>query len=85
MAGAMRKAMVYLGLVEDEDRLEYDDYDQYDRDGEGESGHPDDRHDGRAPAGSGDGPRSLAASLRVLRQELSDVPPPPPVQRTSRR
>ena len=35
MAGAMRKAMVYLGLVEDEDRLEYDDYDQYDHDGDG--------------------------------------------------
>ena len=28
MAGAMRKAMVYLGLVEDEDRYDYDDYDQ---------------------------------------------------------
>jgi cell division inhibitor SepF len=27
MAGAMRKAMVYLGLVEDEDRYDYDDYD----------------------------------------------------------
>ena len=28
MAGAMRKAMVYLGLVEDEDRYDYDDYDE---------------------------------------------------------
>ncbi len=28
MAGAMRKAMVYLGLVEDEDRYEYDEYDE---------------------------------------------------------
>jgi len=28
MAGAMRKAMVYLGLVEDEDRYDYDDDDQ---------------------------------------------------------
>ena len=27
MAGAMRKAMVYLGLVEDDERYEYDDYD----------------------------------------------------------
>lgn len=27
MAGAMRKAMVYLGLVEDEDRYDYDDED----------------------------------------------------------
>lgn len=28
MAGAMRKAMVYLGLVEDEDRYDYDEYDE---------------------------------------------------------
>jgi cell division inhibitor SepF len=28
MAGAMRKAMVYLGLVEDEDRYDYDDYNE---------------------------------------------------------
>ena len=28
MAGAMRKAMVYLGLVEDDDRYDYDDYDE---------------------------------------------------------
>jgi cell division inhibitor SepF len=62
MAGAMLKAMVYLGLVEDEDRLEYDDYDQYDRDGDaGEDGHPEDRHS-RAAAGSGDGPRALSPS-----------------------
>lgn len=27
MAGAMRKAMVYLGLVEDDDRYDYDGYD----------------------------------------------------------
>ena len=31
MAGAMRKAMVYLGLVEDEDRYDYDEYDEDDR------------------------------------------------------
>lgn len=30
MAGAMRKAMVYLGLVEDDDRYDYDGYDNYD-------------------------------------------------------
>jgi len=30
MAGAMRKAMVYLGLVEEDDRYDYDEYDQYD-------------------------------------------------------
>ena len=63
MAGAMRKAMVYLGLVEDEDRLEYDDYDQYERDGEAdEAGHHEDRHDARGSAGSSDGPRALSAS-----------------------
>ena len=34
MAGAMRKAMVYLGLVEEDDRFEYDGYDEgYDADG----------------------------------------------------
>jgi cell division inhibitor SepF len=33
MAGAMRKAMVYLGLVEEDDRYEYEEYD--DSDGEG--------------------------------------------------
>ena len=27
MAGAMRKAMVYLGLVEEDDRYDYDEYD----------------------------------------------------------
>ena len=27
MAGAMRKAMVYLGLVEEDDRYDYEDYD----------------------------------------------------------
>jgi cell division inhibitor SepF len=32
MAGAMRKAMVYLGLVEDEDRYDYDEYDDYEHD-----------------------------------------------------
>ena len=33
MAGAMRKAMVYLGLVEEDERYDYDEYDQYDGDG----------------------------------------------------
>jgi cell division inhibitor SepF len=33
MAGAMRKAMVYLGLVEEDDRFEYEEYD--DAEGEG--------------------------------------------------
>ena len=34
MAGAMRKAMVYLGLVEDEDRYDYDDYEMTGTDGD---------------------------------------------------
>ena len=39
MAGAMRKAMVYLGLVEDEDRYDYDDYDDMSAtDGDGHRG-----------------------------------------------
>ena len=38
MAGAMRKAMVYLGLVEEDDRY-YDD--QYDEFGEYDADHPD--------------------------------------------
>lgn len=33
MAGAMRKAMVYLGLVEDDDRYDYDGYDDETYDG----------------------------------------------------
>jgi cell division inhibitor SepF len=36
MAGAMRKAMVYLGLVEEDERYDYEEYDQYD--GEGPDG-----------------------------------------------
>lgn len=39
MAGAMRKAMVYLGLVEDDDRYDYDGYDEsYDDDPDGRAG-----------------------------------------------
>ncbi len=45
MAGAMRKAMVYLGLVEEDERYDYDDYDQYDADGR------DGEHEGRVPGG----------------------------------
>ena len=43
MAGAMRKTLVYLGLVEDDDR--YDDYD--DLDPHGEDSDRDDARDGR--------------------------------------
>ena len=38
MAGAMRKAMVYLGLVEDDDRYDYDGYDDRHDDGYDETG-----------------------------------------------
>jgi cell division inhibitor SepF len=46
MAGAMRKAMVYLGLVEDDDRYDYDGYDDETYD-EAES-----RYDRRPAAGA---------------------------------
>ena len=42
MAGAMRKAMVYLGLVEDDDRYDYDDqhgYDEADEDYDADGRH----------------------------------------------
>jgi cell division inhibitor SepF len=48
MAGAMRKAMVYLGLVEDEDRYDYDEYDEP----AARSGDDDRRHDSRPAAGA---------------------------------
>lgn len=54
MAGAMRKAMVYLGLVEDEDRYDYDDYDEMA--GPEADGRDDRRGEARHSAGS----RSLA-------------------------
>jgi cell division inhibitor SepF len=56
MAGAMRKMAVYLGLVEDTDYEEYDDYDDVRRDVRGRdsrgtssrsSSRPDDRYDDR--------------------------------------
>jgi cell division inhibitor SepF len=61
MAGAMRKAMVYLGLVEDEDRYDYDEYDEYEQD---EVRGGDDRRETRST-----GPRPLAP----LRDEHGSV------------
>jgi cell division inhibitor SepF len=72
MAGAMRKAMVYLGLVEDEDRPEYDDYDQYDHDGDAID--HDDRRDSRSGSGAGDGPRGLAAQRDGDRSSVATMP-----------
>jgi cell division inhibitor SepF len=78
MAGAMRKAMVYLGLVEDEDRFEYDDYDQYDHDAE--PGDHDDRRDGRAASGAPAGPRAVSSArdgssvATMARPKTSDRP-----------
>ncbi len=45
MAGAMRKAMVYLGLVEEDDRYQYDEYGEpYETDGyDADAGGPDSR------------------------------------------
>ena len=54
MAGAMRKAMVYLGLVEDEDRYDYDDYDAT---------------AGPEPDGRGDLRSTGARSLAPLRED----------------
>lgn len=53
MAGAMRKAMVYLGLVEDEDR--------YDDEGYDETAARDEVRDGRSHAGGTHGSGSHAA------------------------
>ncbi len=58
MAGAMRKAMVYLGLVEDEDRYDYDG--EYD--GEYDDGR--DRGDARQDTRSGSGGARTLAPLR---------------------
>jgi cell division inhibitor SepF len=65
MAGAMRKAMVYLGLVEDEDRYDYDEYDEYEH---GEARDGDDRRDGRAA-----GPRPVS-SLREEQGSVATMP-----------
>ena len=54
MAGAMRKAMVYLGLVEEDDRYEYDQYDEYDGDG-----YDSDHHDSGRGAHRGAGATPL--------------------------
>lgn len=62
MASAMRKAMVYLGLVEDDDRLDYDDYD--------EGGHESDRDDRRTGSHGAHGSAGRAgASSGSLREE----------------
>jgi cell division inhibitor SepF len=58
MAGAMRKAMVYLGLVEEDDRYEYDDYDHFEGDG----------YDADAPDGARGGHHRTAGAT-ALREE----------------
>jgi cell division inhibitor SepF len=73
MAGAMRKAMVYLGLVEDEDRYDYDDYDDYDHDAEDRHA-GDDRRDGRdSRSVSGAGPRSVAPLREESRSSVATM------------
>jgi cell division inhibitor SepF len=60
MAGAMRKAMVYLGLVEEDDRYEYDEYDEgYDADG----------YDQRAESHDGGRGTHRTAGATALREE----------------
>jgi cell division inhibitor SepF len=61
MAGAMRKAMVYLGLVEEDDRYEYDEY-------EGES-YEADGYDQRAEAHDGGRGTHRTAGATALREE----------------
>ena len=58
MAGAMRKAMVYLGLVEEDDRYDYEQYDDYEGDGEA---------DGYDAGGRGGAHRTAGAT--ALREE----------------
>ena len=62
MAGAMRKAMVYLGLVEEDDRYDYDEYD----DGiEGDA----DGYDQRADHHDGGRGAHRTAGATALREE----------------
>ncbi len=63
MAGAMRKAMVYLGLVEEDDRYEYDEYDDGYQGGEAYD--PDPRAD---PHDAGRGGHRTAGAT-ALREE----------------
>ena len=75
MAGAMRKEMVYLGLVEDEDRY---DYDEYDEDGHVDADpRADHRADGRgAPHGHSRGVTSLRDEHRAAVATMPDRRPP---------
>lgn len=69
MAGAMRKAMVYLGLVEDEDRYDYDEYD------EGGQLDVDPRDDHRAEVrGAAPVPSRGVTSLRDDRGAVATMP-----------
>lgn len=80
MAGAMRKAMVYLGLVEDEERYDYDDYGDYDHDASVDADEAAARRDGRAPAGGG-APRSLSPLREEHRSSVATMPERRPVPR----
>jgi cell division inhibitor SepF len=74
MAGAMRKAMVYLGLVEDEDPYEYDEYDEHGYDGEPRD-HRDDRRDGGANRAAGrDEQRASVATMTERRPYAGGAP-----------
>jgi cell division inhibitor SepF len=70
MAGAMRKAMVYLGLVEDDDHYDYDDYDEM------SGAEPDSRAADSRPGGRGLAPlredhRGSVATLQERRPASS--------------
>jgi cell division inhibitor SepF len=78
VAGAMRKAMVYLGLVEDDDRYDYDEYDEA---GQPEADARDDRrHDSRAAtrgvSALRDEPRASVATMPERRPPVAPTPSP---------
>ena len=64
MAGAMRKAMVYLGLVEDDDRYDYDGYDD----------EAYDEHDARGGAHRSSGSSSLAQAREQSHGSVATMP-----------
>jgi cell division inhibitor SepF len=65
MASAMRKAMVYLGLVEDDDRFDYDGYDDDGYDAE---------HDGRRHSSSDRGSAAFGSAREEHRGAVATMP-----------
>ncbi len=75
MAGAMRKMAVYLGLVEEEDRYGYDDYDDHNVAPEPRSELRDERHDEPSRgASSMQGDHRASVSAMPDRRQNSNAP-----------